>query len=86
VALLIDFLCHNGGGRLPYTGRNMNTVHVWMHISEVDRVSEADRDCSIGHVRNALGDFDPPEAETSDVLSCHDSTKSEIVQALYANE
>jgi len=73
--LLIDFLCHNAGGPLLYTGRNMSTTHVGM------RISEADWDRFIEHVRNTLAHFDLPETETNDVQSFIDSTKSEIVEA-----
>jgi hemoglobin len=73
--LLIDFLCHNAGGPLLYTGRNMNTTHLGM------RISETDWERFIGHVQTTLAHFSLPEAETSDVLSFIDSTKSEIVEA-----
>jgi hemoglobin len=72
--LLIDFLSHNAGGPLYYTGRDMTITHRGM------RISEADWTVFIGHLNDTLKHFDLPAAETSDVLSFIASTKSEIVE------
>ena len=73
--LLIDFLCHNAGGPMYYTGRDMATSHRGM------RISEADWSRFIGHVSDTLDHFQLPESEKSDVLGFIESTKSEIVEA-----
>ena len=73
--LLIDFLCHHAGGPLYYTGRDMQTSHRGM------RISEADWTRFIGHLNDTLDQFDLGDAERNDVLAFIDSTKSEIVEA-----
>ena len=73
--LLIDFLCHNAGGPMYYTGRSMTASHRGMRISNSDWTS------FIGHLHDTLDHFNLPEAERSDVLAFIDSTKSEIVEA-----
>jgi hemoglobin len=72
--LLIDFLCHNAGGPLYYTGRGMTVTHRGM------RISESDWSTFLGHLRDTLEHFDLPDAEKTDVLSFIESTKSEIVE------
>jgi hemoglobin len=37
IQLLIDFLCHNAGGPVLYTGRDMKTSHKGMRIDEAAR-------------------------------------------------
>lgn len=73
--LLIDFLCHNAGGPMYYTGRNMPLVHQGM------RISESDWERFIGHLNDTLDSFNLADAEKSDVLSFIESTKAEIVEA-----
>lgn len=73
--LLIDFLCHNAGGPMYYTGRDMTVTHLGM------RISESDWTIFIGHLTDTLKHFDLPVAETDDVLSFIESTRSEIVEA-----
>jgi hemoglobin len=73
--LLIDFLAHAAGGPMLYTGRNMTTTHRGMQISEADWTR------FIGHLTDTLRHFDLPAAETNDVLTFIESTKSEIVEA-----
>lgn len=72
--LLIDFLCHNAGGPMYYTGRSMITSHRGMGISG------SDWDRFMNHVRATLTHFELPERETADVLGFIQSTKSEIVE------
>ena len=72
--LLIDFLVHASGGPMLYTGRNMTTTHRGMQISEADWTR------FIGHLTDTLRHFDLPAAETNDVLTFIESTKSEIVE------
>lgn len=72
--LLVDFLCHNAGGPLYYTGRDMTVTHRGM------RISESDWTIFIGHVNDTLKHFDLPAAETNDVLAFIESTRSEIVE------
>ncbi len=72
--LLIDFLSHSAGGPVYYTGRDMKVTHQGM------KISDADWDRFMEHVRQTLVHFDLPEAETSDVLGFIGSTRSEIVE------
>ena len=73
--LLIDFLSHVSGGPIYYTGRNMTTTHRGM------KISGSDWTIFIGHLTDTLKYFDLPAAETDDVLSFIESTRSEIVEA-----
>jgi hemoglobin len=73
--LLVDFLCMSAGGPMYYTGRDMLTSHKGM------RISESDWEVFIGHLKDALGKFEVPETESSDVLAFIQSTKSDIVEA-----
>ncbi|NIO06984.1 MAG: group 1 truncated hemoglobin [Deltaproteobacteria bacterium] len=52
--LLIDFLSANAGGPMYYTGRDMNTAHKGMRISESDWVA------ALGHVKATLVKFKVP--------------------------
>ena len=72
--LLIDFLCDSAGGPVYYTGRDMQTSHRGM------RISEADWQCFIGHVNDTLVHFGLTEQDRDDVLTFIESTKSEIVE------
>ena len=73
--LLIDFLCHNAGGPVYYTGRSMAVSHRGM------RISETDWQRFIGHLNDTLDHFELGDDERRDVLAFIDSTKSEIVEA-----
>ncbi len=73
--LLIDFLSHNAGGPMYYTGRDMKPTHAGM------RISETDWQRFIGHVNETLDHFELGSAERNDVLSFIESTKTEIVEA-----
>jgi hemoglobin len=73
--LLIDFLCHNAGGPMFYTGRGMTVTHRGMQISD------ADWTCFTGHLNDTLTHFDLATAEKNDVIAFIESTKDEIVEA-----
>jgi hemoglobin len=72
--LLIDFLCASAGGPMYYTGRDMKLSHKGM------RVSEADWQVFVGHVKATLDKFQLPAQERADVLAFIDSTKADIVE------
>ena len=72
--LLIDFLAHNAGGPLYYTGREMLLSHKGM------KISQSDWDAFIGHLEATLDAFNLPEQERSDVLGFIDSTRADIVE------
>jgi hemoglobin len=73
--LLVDFLCASAGGPLFYTGRDMQTAHRGMHISE--------RDWRIfgEHLRATLDRFSLPAAERDAVIGFIEGTKPDIVES-----
>jgi hemoglobin len=73
--LLIDYLCSCAGGPTYYTGRAMKLSHVGM------RISEADWQAFLGHLRATLDTFQLPAQERGEVLAFIDSTKPDIVEA-----
>jgi len=72
--LLIDFLCHCAGGPLLYVGRDMNTAHKGM------RISENDWSALLKHLKATLDEFQVPAAEKEAVIGFVQSTKAEIVE------
>jgi hemoglobin len=72
--LLIDFLCHNAGGPMYYSGRNMAVSHKGMKISESDWA------VFMGHAAATLAHFNVPEREQGEVAAFVESTKSDIVE------
>lgn len=72
--LLINFLCNASGGPMVYTGRDMQTTHVGM------RLSESDWTIFMGHVGATLDEFNLPVPERSDVVGFIESLKGEIVE------
>lgn len=72
--LLIDFLCHNAGGPMYYTGRNMTITHRGMKISDADWKN------FLGHLSATLEQFDVGDTEKSDVVGFIQSLKDEIVE------
>ena len=72
--LLIDYLCTSAGGPMLYTGRDMQTSHRGMGITENDW------QIFIGHVKATLADFQVPQQEQDDVLAFIDSTRADIVE------
>ena len=72
--LLVDFLCHNAGGPMYYTGRDMEVTHKGMQISESDWL------CFIGHLQATLSHFELAEQERQDGIGFIESTTAEIVE------
>ena len=72
--LLIDFLAASAGGPMYYTGRDMNTSHQGM------KVSEADWTAFLSHLHATLDAFKVPQAERDDVVAFVQSTKADIVE------
>ncbi len=71
--LLIDFLSHNAGGPLYYTGRDMLTTHKGMGISE------ADWENFLGHAGATMVALNIPQQECDDVVAFVLSLKVDIV-------
>ena len=72
--LLIDFLSHNSGGPMYYTGRSMALTHRGM------RISDSDWTRLIGHLSATLDALAVPGPEREEVLGFVGSLKSEIVE------
>lgn len=72
--LLIDYLCYRAGGPMVYTGRDNQTSHKGMGITEQDWAS------FISHLEATLDHFQVPQTERGDVLGFIDSTKADIVE------
>jgi len=73
--LLIDYLCVNAGGPMVYTGRDMETSHVGMGISE------SDWDIFIGHAVATMGALQVPKQECDDIAGFVLSLKDGIIDA-----
>jgi len=73
--LLIDFLCHNAGGPLFYSGRDMKTSHKGM------RITEEDWSALLMHLNASLDHFHVPAAEKEAVVGFVQGTKADIVEA-----
>ena len=73
--LLVDFLCAASAGPMVYTGRDMTTVHVGMHLDEEDWQR------AIVHLTATLEAFNVPEQEKAEMLGFIESLKSEVVEA-----
>ncbi len=71
--LLIDFLSHNSGGPLYYTGRGMLTTHKGMGITETDWES------FLGHAGATMEALNIPQQECDDVVAFVLSLKVDIV-------
>lgn len=72
---VIDYLSHNAGGPVYYTGRDMKTAHVGMGLSL------ADWDALMGHIRGALEDFDVPESDIEEVMGFLATSKDDVLEA-----
>ena len=72
--LLVNFLCSATGGPMVYTGRDMKTSHVGMHIDE------SDWEAFMHHAAATLDHFGVPTLEKDEVLAFFASLKTEIVE------
>ena len=72
--LLVDFLCESAGGPMYYMGRDMQTSHKGMDISN------SDWSVFTQHLVATLDKFGVPDAEKQDVLGFVESTKADIVE------
>lgn len=73
--LLIDFLCFSAGGPVYYTGRNMQTTHAGM------KISESDWSIFLGHAGETMQELQIPQQECDEIVSFVLSLKEEIVEA-----
>ena len=73
--LLIDFLCSNAGGPVLYTGRDMQTSHRGM------RISEDDWSIFLRHLTDTLSALGVPTREAHEVADFINSLKGEVVEA-----
>jgi hemoglobin len=73
--LLIDFLCANAGGPMLYTGRDMETTHKGM------KISESDWSVFLGHAGATFEALSVPKQECDDVVAFVLSLKDDIVEA-----
>jgi hemoglobin len=73
--LLIDFLCSSAGGPVYYAGRDMNTSHKGMNISE------ANWTVFLGHLNTTLDCFQVAQAERDDLVAFVQSTRIDMVEA-----
>lgn len=72
--LIVDFMSEAAGGPTYYTGRDMKTSHVGMHIDE------RDWEAFMRHAAATLDHFGVPGRERDDVLAFFASLKAEIVE------
>jgi len=72
--LLVDYLCHNAGGPMYYTGRDMKLTHIGM------RISESDWDIFLGHADATLKAFKVPQAEYDEFVAFVLSLKADLVE------
>jgi hemoglobin len=69
---VVDFLCVATGGPCVYTGRDMETVHTGLNITD------ADWDISVKHLIATLDKFKVPAQEKQEVLTAISSLKAKI--------
>src|SRR5262245_46500586 len=69
----VDFLCMATGGPCLYTGRDMETVHTGLNITD------ADWDISVKHLIATLDKFKVPAQEKQEVLTAISALKPKIV-------
>jgi hemoglobin len=72
--LIVDFMTEAAGGPAYYTGRDMKTSHVGMHIDE------SDWEAFMRHAAATLDHFGVPSPEKDEVLAFFASLKTEIVE------
>jgi hemoglobin len=73
--LIVDFMAEAAGGPAYYTGRDMKTSHVGMHIDEQDW------EAFMRHAAATLDHFGVPVGEKDEVLSFFASLQTEIVES-----
>jgi hemoglobin len=73
--LIVDFMTEAAGGPAFYTGRDMRTSHLGMHINA------ADWDVFMQHSRATLEHFDVAARETEEVLAFFESLRRDIVES-----
>lgn len=73
--LIVDFMTEAAGGPAYYTGRDMQTSHAGMHITEQDW------DTFMGHAAATLTQFGVPTQEHEEVLTFFTSLKPEVVES-----
>ena len=72
--LIVDFMAEAAGGPVYYTGRDMKTSHVGMHIDA------SDWEAFMLHAGATLDHFAVPSPEKDEVLAFFASLKTEIVE------
>ena len=72
--LLVDYLCANAGGPMLYTGRDNQTSHKGMGVSE------SDWEAFMGHLDATLNSFSVPLQERNDVIGFVQGTRADIVE------
>ncbi|NQZ58049.1 MAG: group 1 truncated hemoglobin [Lentisphaeraceae bacterium] len=72
--LLIDYLSHNAGGPMYYTGRDMATAHVGM------KINEEDWSIFLEHAGATMAALQIPPQECDDIVSFVLSLKADIVE------
>jgi hemoglobin len=72
--LIVDFLCEATGGPTIYRGRDMQTSHEGL------RISQRDWDIFVDHTVATLDHFAVPEPEKGEFLACAASLKGDIVE------
>src|SRR5262249_13414197 len=70
---VIDFLCMNTGGPCKYTGRDMQTAHTGLNITEEDWT------ISVKALGDTLSKFKVPAREQQEVINAIAPLKSQIV-------
>jgi hemoglobin len=73
--LIVDFMSEAAGGPTYYTGRDMKTSHLGMHINA------SDWDVFLRHSAATLDHFGVGPQERADVLAFFESLKGDIVEA-----
>jgi hemoglobin len=73
--LIVDYLVEAAGGPSYYTGRDMQTAHAGMGISQ------SDWDIFVRHTRAMLAHFGVGEREQGEVLGFLDTLRGEVVEA-----
>ena len=72
--LLIDYLAHNSGGPMYYTGRDMATTHRGM------KISEENWSIFLQHAGATMKALEIPQAECDDIVSFVLGLKGDIIE------